>query len=76
MPGGRPAAGLNGQKWLRYSGIEDLSQVRVSTAPRHLEDPRKAPTAVAIISGEEITCYGGRTLGELLRSVTESTEAS
>lgn len=50
--------------------IEDLARVRLSTASRHLDDPRKAPSAVTVIEGEEITRFGWRTLGDLLRSVT------
>src|ERR1700692_711170 len=50
--------------------IEDLSQVRLSTASRHLEDPRKAPAAVTVITGDEIARYGWRTVADLLRSVT------
>lgn len=50
--------------------IEDLSQVRLSTASRHLDDPRKAPAAVTVITGEEIVRYGWRTLADVLRSVT------
>jgi len=30
--------------------IEDLSQVRLSTASRHLDDARKAPAAVTVIT--------------------------
>ena len=55
---------------LTSMSIEDLSHVRLSTASRHLEDPRKAPAAVTVITGEEITRYGWRTLADLLRSVT------
>lgn len=50
--------------------IEDLSQVRLSTASRHLEDSRKAPAAVTVITSEEIRAYGWRTLSDVLRSVT------
>ena len=50
--------------------IEDLSQVRLSTASRHLEDPRKAPSAVTVIGSDEIHRSGWRTLADLLRSVT------
>ncbi len=55
---------------LTSMSIEDLSQIRLSTASRHLEDPRKAPAAVTVITSEEITRYGWRTLADLLRSVT------
>ncbi|KAA6459065.1 hypothetical protein DYQ86_17440 [Acidobacteria bacterium AB60] len=50
--------------------LEDLSAVHLSTASRHLEDPRKAPTPVTVITREEIARYGWRTLGDILRSVT------
>ena len=50
--------------------VEDLSRIRLSTASRHLEDPRKAPAATTVVYGEEIQRYGWRTLADLLRSVT------
>jgi iron complex outermembrane receptor protein len=50
--------------------VEDLSRIRLSTASRHLEDPRKAPTAITVINADEIERYGWRTLADLLRSVT------
>lgn len=49
--------------------IEELSQLRISTASRHLEDPRKAPSSVSVIPAEEIVRYGWRTVGDILRSV-------
>ena len=50
--------------------VEDLSRIRLFTASRHLDDPRKAPSAVTVIDGDEIRRYGWRTLAELLNSVT------
>src|SRR4051794_31671499 len=50
--------------------IEDLSRLQLSTASRHLDDPRKAPAPVTVITRDEINLYGWRTLAELLRSVT------
>lgn len=49
--------------------IEDLSRVQVYSASRHLEDIRKAPSSVTIITADEIHRYGWRTLGEALRSL-------
>lgn len=49
--------------------IEDLSKVQVYSASRHLEDPRQAPSAVTIVTAEEIARYGWRTLADVLRSV-------
>ena len=42
--------------------IEELSRVRLSTASRHLDDPRKAPAAVTVITADEISRQGWRTL--------------
>lgn len=50
--------------------IEDLTKVTLSTASRHLDDPRKAPGAITVINENEIIRYGWRTLADLLRSVT------
>ena len=49
--------------------IEDLAKTKVFSASRHLEDPRHAPSAVTIITSEEIARYGWRTLGDVLNSV-------
>ncbi|HZZ37925.1 MAG TPA: TonB-dependent receptor [Acidobacteriaceae bacterium] len=49
--------------------IEDLSHVQVYSASRHLEDIRKAPSSVSIITADEIRHYGWRTLGEALRTL-------
>jgi len=55
---------------LTMLSIEDLAGVTLSTASRHLDDPRKAPAAITVIRGDEITRYGWKTLADLLRSVT------
>lgn len=49
--------------------IEELAKTNVYSASRHLEDPRVAPSAVSIVSSEEIARYGWRTLGDILNSV-------
>jgi iron complex outermembrane receptor protein len=49
--------------------IEDLSRVQVYSASRHLEDVRKAPASVSIITADEIRRYGWRTLGEAIQSL-------
>jgi iron complex outermembrane receptor protein len=50
-------------------GIVELTHLKVLSASRYLEDPKKAPAAVTVISSEEITQYGWRTLAEALRSI-------
>ena len=49
--------------------LEDLMKVKVFSASRHMEDSRQAPSAVSIITEEEIKRYGWRTLGDVLNSV-------
>jgi iron complex outermembrane receptor protein len=49
--------------------IEDLTQVKVYSASRHMEGLREAPSPVSIITAEDIRRYGWRTLGEALRSL-------
>jgi outer membrane receptor protein involved in Fe transport len=49
--------------------VEDLAQVRLSTASRHLTDARKAPASVTTINADEIRKQGWQTLADLLRSV-------
>ena len=49
--------------------IEDLAKVKVFSASRHLEDSHQAPSSVSIITAEEITHYGWRTLADILNSL-------
>src|SRR3569833_3752862 len=49
--------------------IQQLAKLRIATASRHLEDPRKAPAITTVIESDEIARSGGRTLGDLLRTV-------
>jgi outer membrane receptor for ferrienterochelin and colicin len=49
--------------------IEELAKTKVFTASRHLEDAREAPSAVTIVTADEITRYGWRTLADVLGSV-------
>lgn len=49
--------------------LEDLTHVKVYSASRHLEDSDDAPSAVTVITAEDIRRYGWRTLAEALSSV-------
>jgi outer membrane receptor for ferrienterochelin and colicins len=49
--------------------IEELTQVKVFTASRHLQDAREAPSAVSVVTAGEIARYGWRTLADVLRSL-------
>jgi outer membrane receptor for ferrienterochelin and colicins len=58
-----------GPQDLTTLSVEDLAQVRLSTASRQLTDTRKAPASVTTIDAEEIRKQGWQTLADLLRSV-------
>jgi iron complex outermembrane receptor protein len=62
----QPAEGLTSLS------LEELLQVdveRVYSASRFVQDARRAPASVSIITAEDITRFGYRTLGDALRSV-------
>lgn len=54
---------------LTSMSIEELAHVKVFTASRHLENSQDAPSAVSVVTAEEIARYGWQTLGDVLRSV-------
>ncbi len=63
---GQPTPG--GQDLTAIS-LEELAQVKVFTASRHLEYSEDAPSSVTIITASDIVAYGWRTLADVLRSV-------
>jgi outer membrane receptor for ferrienterochelin and colicins len=64
---------MNGQaasdQDLTSLSIEQLAKVKVYSASRHLEESREAPSAVSILTSEEIKRYGWRTLADVVRSL-------
>ena len=50
-------------------GIEELSQVKVYSASRRLEEIWDSPSSVSVITADEIRHYGWRTLADVLRSL-------
>lgn len=57
------------QSDLTSISLEDLTQVKVYSASKHLEDSDDPPSAVTIITADDIRRYGWRTLAEVLSSV-------
>ena len=51
------------------ASLEDLMNVKVSTASKHLQLARDAPAFATVITREEIQRYGHRTLADALESV-------
>jgi iron complex outermembrane receptor protein len=49
--------------------LEELMKVKVVSASRHVEDAKVAPSAVTVITADEISRYGWRTMADILNSV-------
>src|SRR5579864_7088935 len=49
--------------------LEDLKRVQVYSASMYLQDDRKAPSSVTVVTADEIRKCGYRTLADILRSV-------
>ena len=49
--------------------LEDLANVEVYSASKHMESASDAPASVSVVTANEIQKYGYRTLADILRSV-------
>ncbi len=56
-------------KDLTEASLEDLASIQVYSASKHMQSVSEAPSAVTIITADEIQKYGYRTLADILRSV-------
>jgi outer membrane receptor for ferrienterochelin and colicins len=54
---------------LADASLEELGNVQVYSASKHLQSTSDAPSAVTIITADEIQKYGYRNLADILRSV-------
>jgi outer membrane receptor for ferrienterochelin and colicin len=54
---------------LSQLSLEELSEIQVYSASKYLQGTNEAPSAVTVITADEIEKYGYRTLGEILRSI-------
>jgi len=54
---------------LSEASLEQLGEIRVYTASKHVQSGQDAPSAVTVITSDQIERYGYRTLGEILGSV-------
>ena len=54
---------------LSQTSLEDLSKIQVYSASKHLQYASEAPSAVTVVTADEIQKYGYRNLADILRSV-------
>ena len=54
---------------LRDASLEELMNMRVYSASKHLQNVSDAPSSVTVITADEIQKHGYRTLADILRTV-------
>ncbi|HVM94050.1 MAG TPA: TonB-dependent receptor [Terriglobales bacterium] len=69
MSTGRALGQASSDQDLMSLSLEDLANTKVYTASRHLEQARQAPSAVTVITSDEIARFGWRTLGDVQNGV-------
>jgi outer membrane receptor for ferrienterochelin and colicins len=57
------------QSDLTDKSLEELSNIQVYSASKHLQSASDAPSSVTVITADEIQKYGYRTLADILQSV-------
>jgi len=63
------AAAQSTVKDLGEASLEELSNIQVYSASKHMQSVREAPSSVTVVTADEIQKYGYRTLAEILQSV-------
>jgi len=63
------AAAQTEKKDLGEASLEELGNIQVYSASKHMQSASDAPSSVTIITADEIQKYGYRTLADILQSV-------
>jgi|SRR5579863_153010 len=54
---------------LADASLQELGNIQVYSASKHVQDARDAPSSVTVVTAEEVRRHGYRTLAEILQSV-------
>ena len=63
------AAAQEATKDLGEASLEELGNIQVYSASKHMQSASDAPSSVTVITADEIQKYGYRTLADILESV-------
>ena len=63
------AAAQQGKRDLTEISLEELGNIQVYTASKHMQNASDAPASITIVSANEIQRFGYRNLADILRSV-------
>jgi outer membrane receptor for ferrienterochelin and colicins len=58
-----------GTKDLSQASLEELTNIQVYSASKHMQYASEAPSSVTVVTADEIQKYGYRTLADILQSV-------
>lgn len=64
-----PAKAQEQPRNLGEASLEQLGNIQVYSASKHMQDVRDAPSSVTVVTADEIQKYGYRTLADILESV-------
>jgi outer membrane receptor for ferrienterochelin and colicin len=63
------AIAQQGAKDLSEASLEELTNIQVYSASKHMQSASEAPASVTVVAADEIQKYGYRNLADILRSV-------
>src|SRR5580700_6682461 len=64
-----PASAQQGSKDIGEASLEELENIQVYSASKHMQNASEAPASVTVVTSDEIQEFGYRTLADILRGV-------